>query len=80
MKIAIIGTGAMGSVYAVLLAKAGYEIWAIDKWKEHIKAIRTLGLRLEGASGDNTETSIQATTDISKAGAWSASATVGFTP
>ena len=69
MKIAIIGTGAMGSVYAVLLAKAGHEIWAIDKWKEHIKAIRTLGLRLEGASGDNTETSIQATTDISKAGA-----------
>ena len=59
----------MGSVYAVLLAKAGHEIWAIDKWKEHIKAIRTLGLRLEGASGDNTETSIQATTDISKAGA-----------
>ena len=30
MKIAIIGTGAMGSVYAGLLADSGNEIWTID--------------------------------------------------
>ena len=35
MKIAIIGTGAMGSVYAGLLADAGNEVWAIDIWTEH---------------------------------------------
>ena len=52
MKIAVIGTGAMGSVYAGLLADAGNEIWAIDLWQEHLDAIRDRGLRVEGASGD----------------------------
>jgi 2-dehydropantoate 2-reductase len=55
MKIAIIGVGAMGSVYAGLLAdKGGHEVWAVDTWKEHVEAIRARGLRVEGASGDRT--------------------------
>ena len=54
MKIAIVGCGAMGSVYAALLADAGHEVWAIDSWKEHVDAMRTSGLHLEGASGDRT--------------------------
>lgn len=53
-KIAIIGTGAMGSVYAGLLADAGHEVWAIDIWREHVEAMRAHGLRVEGASGDRT--------------------------
>ena len=52
MKIAVVGTGAMGSVYAGLLADAGNEVWAIDSWQEHIEAIQAGGLRVEGASGD----------------------------
>ena len=40
MKIAVIGVGAMGSVYAGLLANAGHEVWAIDLWQEHLAAIR----------------------------------------
>ena len=44
MKIAIVGTGAMGSVYASLLGKAGHEVWAIDTWQEHIDAIADSGL------------------------------------
>ena len=48
MKIAIIGTGAMGSIYAGLLAEAGNEVWAIDLWKEHLDTIRDHGLRVEG--------------------------------
>jgi 2-dehydropantoate 2-reductase len=52
-KIAIIGTGAMGSVYAGLLADAGHEVWAIDSWAEHVEAMRKSGLRVEGASGDH---------------------------
>lgn len=51
MKIAIVGTGAMGSVYAGLLAKAGHEVWAIDTWQDHIDAIVTSGLTVSGASG-----------------------------
>jgi len=67
MKIAIIGCGAMGSVYAALLANSGNDVWAIDTWEEHISAIRSNGLRVEGASGDRT-VSMNATTNASDAG------------
>jgi 2-dehydropantoate 2-reductase len=62
VKIAIVGVGAMGSVYAALLASGGHDVWAVDIWKEHIEAIRENGLRLEGASGSRT-VRIHATTD-----------------
>jgi 2-dehydropantoate 2-reductase len=67
LKIAIVGTGAMGSVYAALLAAAGHDVWAIDRWREHIDAIREKGLRLEGASGERT-VRMSATTDSREAG------------
>ena len=67
MKIAIIGCGSMGSVYAALLADSGNDVWAIDTWEEHISAIRSNGLRVEGASGDRT-VSMNATTNASDAG------------
>lgn len=64
MKIAIIGAGAMGSVYAGLLAEAGNQVWAVDPWAAHIAAINAGGLRVEGASGDRTVSTIRAATDI----------------
>jgi 2-dehydropantoate 2-reductase len=67
MKIAIVGTGAMGSVYAGLFAAAGHEVWAIDRWREHVDAMRQSGLRVEGASGDRT-VRVNATTDPREAG------------
>lgn len=67
MKIAIVGTGAMGCVYAGLLGDAGNEVWAIDRWVEHIEAIRKSGLRLEGKSGDRT-VKIQATSNAESVG------------
>src|SRR5688572_5802429 len=67
MKIAIVGTGAMGSVYAGLFASAGHEVWAIDRWREHVDAMRANGLRLEGASGDRT-VKVNATTNAAEAG------------
>jgi 2-dehydropantoate 2-reductase len=67
MKIAIVGTGAMGSVYAALFASAGHAVWAIDRWREHVDAIRKNGLRVEGASGDRT-VKLNATTDPRDAG------------
>lgn len=55
MRIVIIGTGAMGSVYAALLAdKGGHEVVAVDSWKAHVDAINAKGLRVEGFSGDRT--------------------------
>ncbi len=67
MKIAIVGTGAMGSVYAGLFASAGHEVWAIDAWRQHVQAMREKGLRLEGASGDRT-VKVNATSDPKDAG------------
>jgi 2-dehydropantoate 2-reductase len=67
MKIAIVGCGAMGSVYAALLGAAGHEVWAIDAWREHVEAMRSNGLRLEGASGDRT-VRLNATTQAAEAG------------
>ncbi len=67
MKIAVVGVGAMGSVYAGLLADAGNEVWAIDAWREHVEAMKAGGLRVEGASGDRTA-AVNATTSAEDAG------------
>jgi 2-dehydropantoate 2-reductase len=51
MKICVIGCGAVGSLFAAHLARAGEaEVWAYDVWKEHTDAIRTNGLCLSGAA------------------------------
>lgn len=67
MKIAIVGCGAMGSVYAGLLSAAGNDVWAVDVWQEHIAMIAERGLRVDGASGDRT-VRIGATTNAADAG------------
>ncbi|HJS49562.1 MAG TPA: 2-dehydropantoate 2-reductase [Gaiellaceae bacterium] len=67
MRIAIVGAGAMGSVYAGLLGSAGNEVWAIDTWVEHVAAIRDRGLRVEGASGDRV-VRVSATSDPADSG------------
>jgi 2-dehydropantoate 2-reductase len=51
MKICVVGCGAVGSLFAAHLAKAGEaEVWAYDVWKEHTDEIRKNGLRLSGAA------------------------------
>ena len=52
MRIAVIGCGAMGSVYAALLADAGNDLLAIDPWPVHVAAINRDGLEVTGASGE----------------------------
>ena len=65
MKICIVGCGAVGSLFAAHLAKAGEaEVWAYDVWKDHTDAIRKSGLRLSGA-GEFTAR-LQATSDPSE--------------
>lgn len=67
MKIGILGTGAMGAVYAVHFAAAGHEVWAIDSWAEHVAAMQAHGLRLDGFSGDRT-VALNASTRAADAG------------
>lgn len=61
-KVAIVGCGAMGSVYAGLMVSAGHEVHAISLWPDHVAAMQQHGLRVEGASGDRTVAIHAATT------------------
>jgi 2-dehydropantoate 2-reductase len=52
MKIAIIGAGAMGSLYGGYLARAGEEVWLVDVWQEHVDAVSCSGLVIEEKEAD----------------------------
>ena len=50
MRIAVIGCGAVGSLFAANLGTLDdVEVWAYDSWREHVDAINAGGLRLSGA-------------------------------
>ena len=53
-KVAIVGCGAMGSVYAALMVSAGHEVHGYEAGSDHAEAMAAKGLRVEGASGDRT--------------------------
>ena len=52
MKIAIVGPGAMGCLFAAFLSKTKEEIWLLDKNKERADAIGRQGIKIEGVSGE----------------------------
>ena len=64
MKVCVIGTGAMGSIYASFFAKNNFDVLCFDVWDEHVDAINNKGLRISGVSGDHIEKKIRATTDF----------------
>ena len=47
MKIAIVGAGAMGSLFGALLAEGGHAVWLYDVWQEHIDAVIQNGVAIE---------------------------------
>jgi 2-dehydropantoate 2-reductase len=52
VRIAVIGCGAIGSLYAAHLARVpGVQVWAIDPWAEHVAAMNARGLRVTGLAG-----------------------------
>ena len=68
MRIAILGSGAMGCLYGGLLAEAGCPVTLIDVWKEHIDTINRQGLRIEGVGGERVISGIRGVTDPEDAG------------
>ena len=68
MKIAVLGSGAMGCLYGGMLAEAGNDVVLIDIWKEHIDAVNASGLKIEGLSGDRTVKNIRGVTVSAEAG------------
>ena len=53
MKISIIGAGAIGSVAAAYLTKAGKDVVLVGK-EEHVNAINQNGLKVVGVRGEET--------------------------
>ena len=51
MKIAILGSGAMGCLYGAALHKAGHAVTLIDVSQPHIDAINANGLELDTRAG-----------------------------
>ena len=52
-RIAILGSGAIGSVVGGMLAKAGHDVTLIDQWPDHVEAMKKIGLRLSGTVGEH---------------------------
>ena len=44
MKVAMIGSGAAGSVFAAYLRRGGAELYLVDRYRAHMDAIATRGL------------------------------------
>ncbi len=62
MKIAVVGAGAMGSLFGALLAEGGHEVWLCDIWQDHIKALKQSGLKIEW-KGETRNVRLNATSD-----------------
>jgi 2-dehydropantoate 2-reductase len=53
MRIAVLGSGAIGSVVGGMLTKAGHDVTLVDQWPEHVEAMKKVGLRLSGTCGEH---------------------------
>jgi len=62
MRVAVVGAGAMGSLFGALLAEAGQDVWLIDVWADHVAAIQDVGLSVE-REGQARLVRLNATTD-----------------
>ena len=51
VKVAILGAGAMGSVFGGHLALAGHDVTLVDVWREHMEAVAANGLDLRTPDG-----------------------------
>ena len=46
-KIAVVGTGAIGSSVGADLTDAGYDVTIVDQWPQHVEAMKSSGLHIE---------------------------------
>ena len=67
MKIAVVGAGAMGSLFGGLLAENGNDVWLYDVQAEHVKAINANGLSIEH-EGQTRAVRIKATCEANDIG------------
>src|SRR5512140_1515320 len=62
-NILIVGTGAMGSLFAARLAGAGHDVTMLGTWKEGLESLRSDGVRFMDADGGEHRLVVHATDD-----------------
>lgn len=68
MKIAVVGSGAMGSLMGALLVKNNEDVTFFDPWVENVDALNEKGLLMEESSGKSEVVKVKATTDADSVG------------
>ena len=62
-KILIVGTGALGTLFAARLSQAGHNITMLGTWKEGIASLKKDGARIVDLKGNETKFNVHATDD-----------------
>ncbi|MEW5766607.1 MAG: 2-dehydropantoate 2-reductase [bacterium] len=62
MKIVVVGSGAIGGLFGERLAKAGHEVWMLDKDKDLVEAIKKHGISITEGE-ETTCTPVNSTLD-----------------
>ncbi|MEH6653521.1 ketopantoate reductase family protein [Loktanella salsilacus] len=52
MKFTVIGSGAIGGLAGAYMTEAGHDVTMVDRWTEHVDAMKKNGLRIDGVRGD----------------------------
>ena len=67
MKIAIVGPGAMGCLFAAFLTKSKEDVWLLDKSKENAAKLNETGISVDGLNG-SWQVKVKTTANISDIG------------
>ncbi|MDX1377905.1 MAG: 2-dehydropantoate 2-reductase [Anaerolineales bacterium] len=63
MNILIVGTGALASLFAARLTRAGHTITMLGTWREGLDSLNQDGVRLVDADGNESQYPVRATSD-----------------
>jgi 2-dehydropantoate 2-reductase len=54
VKFTIVGAGAIGGLAGAYMSKAGHDVMLVDRWVEHVDALNSKGLYIDGVRGTMT--------------------------
>lgn len=67
LRMAVMGAGALGSLYGALIIESGEDVVLVKRSKDHVETINSRGLRISGVRGDRV-IKAEATTDPNTVG------------